>query len=119
LEIVSEQIVFSSLFSPQESVLVFGGFYCAKKKQGKQILLLCCDGSLLTTHTVPCGCREREKGSEREREREREREFEDEMMMMMRKKKNPFRELSRILLQRNNCSSPVLMSSGLSLHLLL
>jgi hypothetical protein len=40
------------------------------------------------------------------------------MMMMMRKKKNPFRELSRILLQRNNCSSPVLMSSGLSLHLL-
>jgi hypothetical protein len=58
---------------------------------------------------------------ERERKgaREREREFEDEMMMMMRKKKNPFRELSRILLQRNNCSSPVLMSSGLSLHLLL
>jgi hypothetical protein len=55
---------------------------------------------------------------ERERKGASEREREDEMMMM-RKKKNPFRELNRILLQRNNCSSPVLMSSGLSLHLLL
>jgi hypothetical protein len=78
-----------------------------KKKQGKQILLLVVTEALLTTHTVPCGCRERE------------REREEGMMMMMRKKKNPFRELSKILLQRTNCSSPVLMSSGLSLHLLL
>jgi hypothetical protein len=60
LEIVSEQIVFSSLFSPQESVLVFGGFYCAKTT-GKTNSPSCCDGSLLTTHTVPCGCRERER----------------------------------------------------------
>jgi hypothetical protein len=73
LEIVSEQIVFSSLFSPQESVLVFGGFYCAKKT-GKTNSPSCCDGSLLTTHTVPCGCRERE----RERERERDDDDDDE-----------------------------------------
>ncbi len=88
-----------------------------KKKQGKQILLLVVTEAYLPPtqfHVVV----ERERKGAREREREREREFEDEMMMMMRKKKNPFRELSRILLQRNNCSSPVLMSSGLSLLLL-
>ncbi len=107
LEIVSEQIAFSSLFSPQEFVLVFGGFYCAEKT-GKTISPSCCDGSLLTTHTVPCGCREREREL-----------FEEEMMMMMmRRKRNPFRELSGTFLQRNNCSIPVLMSSRLSLHLL-
>ncbi len=105
---------------PRKNLFWFSeDFIAQKKKTGKTNSPSCCDGSLLTTHTVPCGCRERERKGAREREREREREFEDEMMMMMmRKKKNPFRELSRILLQRNNCSSPVLMSSGLSLHLL-
>lgn len=85
-----------------------------KKKQGKQILLLVVTEAYLPPTQFHVVVERERKGA-----REREREFEDEMMMMMRKKKNPFRELSRILLQRNNCSSPVLMSSGLSLLLLL
>lgn len=85
-----------------------------KKKQGKQIFLLVVTEAYLPPTQFHVVVERERKGA-----REREREFEDEMMMMMRKKKNPFRELSRILLQRNNCSSPVLMSSGLSLLLLL
>jgi hypothetical protein len=73
LEIVSEQIVFSSLFSPQESVLVFGGFYCAKKnRENKFSFFVVTEAYLPPTqfHVVV----ERERKGARERERERERE---------------------------------------------